>query len=142
MLETLSVDQQRSEGWRVDVALDSLEVPEALRQRPLRHLSGGWQRLAMLARVLVTDPDVLLLDEPTNHLDLARIGQLENWLNALPRDMPVVIPATTAPFSMRRRNGRCSCGRSIRRCFLCPIRGRAPHWARPTLRTSGAINAT
>jgi ABC-type Mn2+/Zn2+ transport system ATPase subunit len=45
----------------------------------------------MLARVLVTEPDVLLLDEPTNHLDLARIGQLENWLNALPRDMPVVI---------------------------------------------------
>ena len=42
----------------------------------------------MLARVLVTEPDLLLLDEPTNHLDLARIGQLEEWLNALPRDMP------------------------------------------------------
>ncbi len=34
---------------------------------------------------------MLLLDEPTNHLDLARISQLENWLNALPRDVPVVI---------------------------------------------------
>jgi ATPase subunit of ABC transporter with duplicated ATPase domains len=91
VLETLSADQRLSERWRVDVALESLEVPEALRQRPLKHLSGGWQRLAMLARVLVTEADVLLLDEPTNHLDLARIGQLENWLNALPREMPVVI---------------------------------------------------
>ena len=45
----------------------------------------------MLARVWVTEPDVLLLDEPTNHLDLARISQLETWLNALPRDVPVVI---------------------------------------------------
>ena len=74
VLEMLSADRRRSEGWRVDVALDSLEVPEAMRQQPLKHLSGGWQRFAMLARVLVTEPDVLLLDEPTNHLDLVRIG--------------------------------------------------------------------
>ena len=98
VLETLSADQRPSESWRVDVALDSLEVPEALRQQPLKQLSGGWQRLAMLARVLVTEPDVLLLDEPTNHLDLARIGQLENWLNALPRDMPVVISSHDRAF--------------------------------------------
>ena len=64
-------------------------MPEALRERPLAELSGGWQRLAMLARVSVTEPDLLLLDEPTNHLDLGRIGQLENWLAALPRDMAV-----------------------------------------------------
>ena len=98
VLEALSVDQQLSESWRVDVALESLEVPEALRQRPLKHLSGGWQRLAMLARVLVTDADVLLLDEPTNHLDLARIDRLENWLNALPREMPVVISSHDRAF--------------------------------------------
>jgi ATPase subunit of ABC transporter with duplicated ATPase domains len=40
----------------------------------------------------------LLLDEPTNHLDLARIGQLEGWLNALPRDMPVVISSHDRAF--------------------------------------------
>ena len=98
VLEMLSADQRRSEGWRVDLALDSLEVPEAMRQQPLKHLSGGWQRFAMLARVLVTEPDVLLLDEPTNHLDLVRIGQFENWLNALPRDMPVVISSHDRAF--------------------------------------------
>ena len=78
--------------------LDSLDVPEALRERPLSALSGGWQRLAMLARVWVTEPDVLLLDEPTNHLDLARISQLEDWLNALPRDMPVIISSHDRAF--------------------------------------------
>ena len=41
-----------SESWRVDVVLEQLEVPEALRETPLKQLSGGWQRLAMLARVL------------------------------------------------------------------------------------------
>ena len=98
VLEKLSIDQRLSERWRVDVALESLEVPEAMRQKPLKQLSGGWQRLAMLARVLVTDADVLLLDEPTNHLDLARIGQLETWLNALPREMPVVLSSHDRAF--------------------------------------------
>jgi ATPase subunit of ABC transporter with duplicated ATPase domains len=91
VLETLPVERRTSESWRVDVALEQLEVPQALREKPLKHLSGGWQRFAMLARVLVSEADVLLLDEPTNHLDLARIDQLEGWLNALPRDMPAVV---------------------------------------------------
>ena len=96
--EALPPDQQASESWRVDVALDSLEVPDAMRARRLDALSGGWQRLALLARVWVTEPDVLLLDEPTNHLDLAKISQLESWLNALPRDVPVVVASHDRAF--------------------------------------------
>ncbi|PWK65339.1 ABC-F family ATP-binding cassette domain-containing protein [Aminobacter sp. AP02] len=91
VLRALPAEQAESESWRVDIVLDELDVPEVMRERPLSQLSGGWQRLAMLARVWVTEPDMLLLDEPTNHLDLARISQLEGWLNALPRDVPVVI---------------------------------------------------
>ncbi|MEI4480904.1 MULTISPECIES: ABC-F family ATP-binding cassette domain-containing protein [unclassified Phyllobacterium] len=87
----LPADQIDSESWRVDIVLDSLDVPEELRQRALSKLSGGWQRLAMLARIWVTEPDVLLLDEPTNHLDLSKINQLERWINDLPRDVPLVI---------------------------------------------------
>src|SRR6187399_16375 len=98
VLDMPVVERRASEGWRVDVALESLEVPEALWQRPLKQLSGGWQRFAMLARVVVAEADVLLLDEPTNHLDLARICQLEAWLNALPPEMPVVIASHDRAF--------------------------------------------
>ncbi|WGS00165.1 ATP-binding cassette domain-containing protein [Bradyrhizobium sp. ISRA443] len=98
VLEALSRERQAGEGWRVDVALQSLEVPEELWQRPLKQLSGGWLRFAMLARVLVTEPDALLLDEPTNDLDLAKIGRLEIWLNTLPREMPVVIASHDRAF--------------------------------------------
>src|SRR6478752_737723 len=52
VLDALSPDQQLSESWRVDVALEQLEVPENMREMPLKQLSGGWQRFAMLARVL------------------------------------------------------------------------------------------
>ncbi|MBP1860157.1 ABC-F family ATP-binding cassette domain-containing protein [Rhizobium herbae] len=98
VLDALPADQQESESWRVDVVLESLDVPEALRQRPLKQLSGGWQRIAMLARVWVTEPDVLMLDEPTNHLDLGKIAMLEAWLNALPRDVPVIISSHDRAF--------------------------------------------
>ncbi|MFB9267067.1 ABC-F family ATP-binding cassette domain-containing protein [Bradyrhizobium erythrophlei] len=98
VLEALPGAQRADEGWRVDVALQSLEVPEELWTRPLKQLSGGWLRFAALARVLVTEPDVLLLDEPTNHLDLAKIGRLEAWLNTLPREIPVVIASHDRAF--------------------------------------------
>ncbi|MGV8987982.1 MAG: ATP-binding cassette domain-containing protein [Cypionkella sp.] len=78
------------ESWRVDVILDDLAVPEALRGQVLAGLSGGWQRTALLARAAVAEPEVLLLDEPTNHLDLARIGLLQRWLKGLPRDVAVI----------------------------------------------------
>jgi len=77
VLEALPVERRAGESWRAEIVLESLEVPESLRRRPLKELSGGWQRLAMLARVVVTEADVQLLDEPTNHLDLARICRLE-----------------------------------------------------------------
>ncbi|UCI09391.1 ABC-F family ATP-binding cassette domain-containing protein [Mesorhizobium sp. B1-1-8] len=96
--DALPPEQADSELWRVDVVLDSLDVPDGMRERSMRALSGGWQRLALIARVWVTDPDVLLLDEPTNHLDLARISQLESWLNALPREVPVVIASHDRAF--------------------------------------------
>lgn len=96
--DALPPEQADSELWRVDVVLDSLDVPEAMRDRRMRALSGGWQRLALIARVWVTDPDVLLLDEPTNHLDLGKISQLETWLNALPREVPVVVASHDRAF--------------------------------------------
>ncbi len=86
------------ESWRVEIVLDDLAFPAEFRGRALGALSGGWQRLAMLARVWVHEPDMLLLDEPTNHLDLARTGWLQSWLAALPRYFPVVVASHDRAF--------------------------------------------
>jgi ATP-binding cassette subfamily F protein 3 len=47
---------------------------------PLNHLSGGQRTRALLARLLLSSPDLLILDEPTNHLDIQAVEWLENYL--------------------------------------------------------------
>lgn len=98
VLGSLSPEKVQMESWRVDVVLEELKVPDELRQRKLKALSGGWQRLAMIARVWVAEPDVLILDEPTNHLDLSKIAVLEGWIRALPHHVPVILASHDRAF--------------------------------------------
>jgi ATP-binding cassette subfamily F protein 3 len=64
----------------VDKALSGLGFEKADFSRPLSSLSGGQKNRAMLARAILSDPDVLLLDEPTNHLDFQAVEFLEEYL--------------------------------------------------------------
>jgi ATP-binding cassette subfamily F protein uup len=66
-------------GQKVETVLTRLNLPA---DKPLAGCSGGTRRQVMLARTLVSDPDLLLLDEPTNHLDIAAITWLEDFLLA------------------------------------------------------------
>jgi len=69
------------DGWnisqKVETVLSRLNLPADKR---LADCSGGLRRQVMLARALVSEPDLLLLDEPTNHLDIAAITWLEDYL--------------------------------------------------------------
>src|SRR4051794_27766552 len=46
----LPAPERDASEWRVDVVLDEYGAPAELRDRPLQALSGGWQRLALIAR--------------------------------------------------------------------------------------------
>ena len=47
---------------------------------PLPQLSGGQKTRALLARLLIEEPELLVLDEPTNHLDIYAVEWLEKFL--------------------------------------------------------------
>jgi ATP-binding cassette subfamily F protein 3 len=49
--------------------------------RPITQLSGGQRTRALLARLLLSNPDLLVLDEPTNHLDIQAVEWLEGHLS-------------------------------------------------------------
>ncbi len=127
--------ERESLGWRVDLILDRFasqkgEVKKGtvpffkekdeqgdcpLFDRPLRQLSGGWQRLALIARAWVAEPDALLLDEPTNHLDLAKIRLLEGWIGEEGASIPMAIASHDRAFLD---------GCTTRTLFLRPERSR------------------
>jgi iron complex transport system ATP-binding protein len=66
-------DAARAAGALAEVGL------AAFAARELATLSGGEQRRAAIARLLVQAPAIYLLDEPTNHLDPSQqIGILEH----------------------------------------------------------------
>lgn len=98
VLEALEPEMRHDESWRADVVLDSLSIPDDMRGLRVSALSGGWQRMLLLARVWVTDPDILLIDEPTNHLDLEKILMLEDWLDTWAGNMPVIIASHDRSF--------------------------------------------
>ncbi len=78
-------DRDDSHHWqaeeRVERLLARMNLPGELE---VGTLSSGMKRRVLLARTLISEPDMLLLDEPTNHLDVDAIGWLEEFLSRWP----------------------------------------------------------
>jgi ATP-binding cassette, subfamily F, member 3 len=80
----LQVEFERQGGYtyptRIRQVLTGLGFEAQEFTFPLTHLSGGQRTRALLARLLLFNPDLLILDEPTNHLDIAAVEWLESYL--------------------------------------------------------------
>jgi ATP-binding cassette subfamily F protein uup len=72
---------------KVEGVISRLSLDE---KAEFRFLSAGLKRRTLLARALVSDPDILLLDEPTNHLDIGSILWLEELLQSFDKTLMFV----------------------------------------------------
>ena len=80
-LEACQEELDQVGGWDVNSRVDAIITKMGLNANTdIADLSGGYKRRVLLARALVSDPDLLILDEPTNHLDIEAIQWLESFL--------------------------------------------------------------
>lgn len=68
-------------AWKLHRQIDGvIERMDLVPDARFESLSSGMKRRVLLAKSLVSQPDLLLLDEPTNHLDIESIRWLEDFL--------------------------------------------------------------
>ena len=80
-LAELQTRIEARDGWNINQKVEAILSRLGLPQDELMiRCSGGTRRQVMLARALVSEPELLLLDEPTNHLDIDAINWLEKYL--------------------------------------------------------------
>ena len=81
-------------GAEVERRLIAVGLPETGDLYP-RHLSGGMNRRAALARAVVTDPDIVLCDEPFSGLDPINVRRIENLLVEINRRLHLTMVVTS-----------------------------------------------
>ncbi|MDR1943960.1 MAG: ABC transporter ATP-binding protein [Synergistaceae bacterium] len=79
---------------KVAEALEQAGMEEFAKRR-IGDLSGGQLQRAMLASVLVNDPELLLLDEPTSGVDSSAVQSLFDLLAAMNRDSSLTVMMIT-----------------------------------------------
>ncbi|MEZ5534983.1 MAG: ABC transporter ATP-binding protein [Thiolinea sp.] len=74
----------------VDQALAEVEA-ENLSERLIGALSGGQLQRVLLARALVSDPQILILDEPTANIDMRLESDIFDHLKRLNERMSIIV---------------------------------------------------
>lgn len=71
MLDYFKALYPRWNDAKVEALLDRWGIDVAMRNKPIRRLSGGEQQRLSIIRALAHDPELLVLDEPVSALDPA-----------------------------------------------------------------------
>ena len=83
---------ERFGGWRIDTAAEDAALDRATADFDIRapsrsmaagKLSGGNQQKLLLAKTMLTEPEIILIDEPTRGIDVGTKQQIYRFVRAL-----------------------------------------------------------
>jgi len=104
----------RADRLAARTALTEVEADD-LAQRQIASLSGGQLQRVLLARALVSDPQILILDEPTANIDQRLESDIFDLLRELNRRMTILVVSHDIGFVSTYVN-RVAC---INRTLVC-----------------------
>ncbi len=95
--DNMVLAMQASRGWLRPIPaktkdrlvrkyIEALDIRPADPQALMRNLSGGNQQKVLLARWLITEPELLILDEPTRGIDIGAKAQIQQLVADLAKD--------------------------------------------------------
>ncbi len=82
-ISTLGVIRRSLEQAMAAQSIADLSIRLASARQPIGELSGGNQQKSILARWLLTEPQVLILDEPTRGIDIGVKAEFYDMIGAL-----------------------------------------------------------
>ena len=82
-ISRFGVIRRGAEKAMAQASVKKLSIRLASLRQPIGELSGGNQQKAVLARWLLTEPDVLILDEPTRGIDIGVKAEFYDMIGAL-----------------------------------------------------------
>jgi erythritol transport system ATP-binding protein len=74
---------ERREQEEIKIVMRDLSIKARTPQHPITSLSGGNQQKVVVAKSLLTHPQVLLLDEPTRGIDVGAKAEIFEIMNRL-----------------------------------------------------------
>ncbi|WP_265521969.1 sugar ABC transporter ATP-binding protein [Oerskovia flava] len=91
VLDSVTPRTSGSRARRIPGILSSLDLVARSAETEVQYLSGGNQQKVVLAKWLVTDPDVIVLDEPTRGIDVGAKRAVYDLMRELTADGVAVL---------------------------------------------------
>lgn len=84
---------RRTRHWASELKLKSAHLDQ-----PVSELSGGNQQKVVLAKWLMTEPEILFLDEPTRGIDIGAKVEIYHWIQKLSaRGIGILLASSEMP---------------------------------------------